>query len=55
MMGVSDLVEVVIIDSNHGKQGIVVELLSSGSVCIYIGTERFEYPTSWLRKVECSK
>lgn len=55
MLKVGDLVEVVVIDPRHGKQGIVVEFLSTGSVTVYFGTVGYQYQTSWLRKVECSK
>jgi len=54
-MQVGDLVEVVVNDRNKGKQGIVVEYLSTGSVTVYIGTVGWQYPTSFLRLVECSK
>ena len=53
---VGDLVEVVYCNGdNKGKQGVVVEHLSTGSVTVYIGTVGWQYPTSFLRKVECSK
>ena len=54
-MQVGDLVEVVVNDRNKGKQGIIVEYLSTGSVTVYIGTVGWQYPTSFLRLVECSK
>ena len=54
MLKVGDLVEVVVNDRNHGKRGIIVEFLSTGSVTVYIGTVGWQYPTAFLRKVECS-
>ena len=55
MLQVGDLVEVVYCNGNNqGKQGIVVEHLSTGCVTVYIGTVGWQYPTAFLRKVECS-
>ena len=54
-MNVGDLVEVAYCNGdNQGKRGIIVEFLSTGCVTVYIGTVGWQYPTAFLRKIECS-
>ena len=52
MLRVGDLVQVIVNDYNFSDLGIVIEYLSSSSVLIYIGASRYEYPCSFLEKVE---